>query len=88
MDFILNRPLQRFSDSQSYFDSSLFSSYVLNIKLNKNTTTKENEEEAEETDLNHNFYLNRNQIKLELIVYIFNTFVLFLLFISDFLFSL
>ena len=52
MDFILNRPLQRFSDSQSYFDSSQFSSYVLNIKLNNNNKPNEtfiNLKEEEET---------------------------------------
>ena len=61
MDFFLDRPLQRFSDSQSYFDSSLISSYILNIKLNKNLSKQE--DNLEETSV----HLNRNQIKLQLV---------------------
>jgi len=66
MDFLLNRPLQRFSDSQSYFDSSQFSSYILNIQ-NDTSNEHHNSAEASPHTSTTSIHLNRNQIKLQLI---------------------
>ena len=65
MDFLLNRPLQRFSDSQSYFDSSQFSSYILNIQ--NETMSNEQQHSSTSSSSTTSIHLNRNQIKLQLI---------------------